>query len=252
MVRLKVNDHWLTEILLDSGASRSVLDSNYAKRLGLAVRPLEDNDPKFMLTANAQPVQCLGKVDLNLCVQGLNVVHSFLVLPDLSNQMLLGTDFLIDKKCILNFEMQYLSLYGDLVHIQLERSFACQGVALLAKNTRVPANSQMAVCVKLSEFCSDKVLLLEPLCEPSQTNDSALLVARTLIRSAGEKRCSVANLTNKMIFLRKNTPIATVARVEDIVANLSATDESEARHQTLILMSPLAASQKGIHAKAWG
>ena len=228
MVRIKVNDQWLTEVLIDSGASRSVIDANYSKRLGLAVRTLDENDPKFLLTANAQPVQCLGKVELNMCIQGLNVVHDFLVLPDLSNQLLVGTDFLIGKKCILNFEMQYLSVYGDLVRIQLERSFACQGVALLAKNTRVPPNAQMAVCVKLSEFSNDKILLLEPLCDRSRTNDNDLLVARTLIRSAGQKLCSVANLTNQTIFLRKNTPIATVSRVDDIVANLSATNENSA------------------------
>src|ERR1700690_1784310 len=100
MVRLKINNQWMTETLIDSGASRSAIDAEFSKRLGLAIQPLEGDDPKILLTANGQTVSCLGRVELNLYVQGLNIVHTVLVLPNLSNKLLLGTDFMIDKKCI--------------------------------------------------------------------------------------------------------------------------------------------------------
>ena len=123
-------------------------------------------------------------------------------------------------------------------------------MALLVRNTRIPANSQMAVHVKLSEFSNDKVLMLEPLGEPSGANCDDLHVARTLIRSAGQKRLAVLNLSDKTIFLRKNTPVAAVSRVEDIVANLSEPNNAESAETETVGGNPKL-SQKGIHARAW-
>ena len=127
MIRVKINNKWLTNCLIDSGASKSAADAAYIKRLGLTVRTLDESDPKFLLTANAQPVHCVGKVDLNFCVQGLNIVQTCLVLPNLSNDILLGTDFLIDKKAILILKL--LAFHCMVMSYELHLRKA-QGVAV--------------------------------------------------------------------------------------------------------------------------
>ena len=63
-----------------------------------------------VLLVNGQPLDIRGKCDLEICVDGVNVVHSVLVAADVTQDCLLGIDFLGKHGCKIDFEAKSLSI----------------------------------------------------------------------------------------------------------------------------------------------
>ena len=58
-----------------------------------------------------------GKCDLKICVDGVNVVHSVLVPADVTQDCLLGIDFLGNHGCKIDFEAKVLSIWSKIVNL---------------------------------------------------------------------------------------------------------------------------------------
>ena len=71
-----------------------------------------------MVSANGQPLDIRGKCDLEICVDGVNVVHSVLVAADVTQDCLLGIDFLGKHGCKIDFEAKSLSIGSKIVNLQ--------------------------------------------------------------------------------------------------------------------------------------
>ena len=82
------------------------------------------------VSANSQPLDIRGKCDLEICVDGVNIVHSVLVAADVTQDCLLGIDFLGKHGCKIDFEAKVLLLLLLIIIIifiegaQLTRQFS--------------------------------------------------------------------------------------------------------------------------------
>jgi len=69
-IQIKAN-HILTSALVDTGCARSSCSVSFAKRMKTKISPLEPGDVHQRIAANCQPIQVLGRVDIDINVRGL-------------------------------------------------------------------------------------------------------------------------------------------------------------------------------------
>ena len=72
---------------------------------------------ELVVSANGQPLDIRGKCDLEICVDGVNVVHSILVAADFNQECLLGIDFLGKHGCKIDFEAKSQSIGSKIVNL---------------------------------------------------------------------------------------------------------------------------------------
>ena len=71
-----------------------------------------------MVSANGQPLDIRGKCELQICIDGVNVVHSVLVAVDVTQDCLVGIDFLSKQSCTIDFEAKALIVEGNIVKLK--------------------------------------------------------------------------------------------------------------------------------------
>ena len=67
---------------------------------------------------NSQPLDIRAKCDQEICVDGVNVFHSGLVTSDVTQDCLLGIDFLGKHGCKIDFDAKSLGIGGEIVNLQ--------------------------------------------------------------------------------------------------------------------------------------
>lgn len=94
--------------LVDSGASKSIVGGRSWDILRRAHVRLSPSHHKFAKVADGNLVQILGSVELPLMVEGLYVIWSFLVIPSISHDLVLGADICNRHQAIVDFGRRLL------------------------------------------------------------------------------------------------------------------------------------------------
>ena len=80
--------------LLDTGASRSCISKTFADQLKINILPIENNDKFLTLqAANGNNIQIAGQVVISFKISGCHIQHTFIVVPQLHQNLILGYDF---------------------------------------------------------------------------------------------------------------------------------------------------------------
>ena len=80
--------------LLDTDASRSCISKAFANKLKLKISPIHENDTFLTLhAANGNLLQIEGQVEISIKISGCHIPHTFIVLPQLHQNLILGCDF---------------------------------------------------------------------------------------------------------------------------------------------------------------
>ncbi|XP_018648667.1 KRAB-A domain-containing protein [Schistosoma mansoni] len=87
------------EVLLDTGASVSLIKSEFLGRLNRKVQ--QTRHPSTLLTASGDPLKVNSKVWLDLMIDRHSFRHGFLVCPTLTWDMILGVDFMLEHKACI-------------------------------------------------------------------------------------------------------------------------------------------------------
>ena len=93
----KINNCF-TSILLDSGASCSVIGNKY-----IAVGQLQPVEGIQLINADGRSVLPAGTAEATVCLGNLLAHHSFMVLNELSSTAILGCDFLTKHNLVIDF-----------------------------------------------------------------------------------------------------------------------------------------------------
>jgi len=104
--------------LCDSGATKSVISADVAKRLQLKVTKCQLANP--FIPANGHPIFPVGQVSLNVNVQGLIIPSTLYVVNNLHPKLILGNDWLKSTRAVMDYRTGVLSLYDDLILCPLE------------------------------------------------------------------------------------------------------------------------------------
>ena len=104
------------DMLVDTGSAVTLVHQRVLNRSPKNFKLSVVGEP--VVSANGQPLDIRGKCDLEICVDGVNVVHSVLVAADVTQDCLLGIDFLGKHGCKIDFEAKSLSIGSKIVNLQ--------------------------------------------------------------------------------------------------------------------------------------
>lgn len=200
-------------ILIDTGASRSVISDTFAKSLKIPINRNEQSSPVKLMVADGRFVAPLGLIDLTLKVNGLNLPWSFLVLPNLAQRLIIGMDFLEANRACIDIKNKFITFFDGLTAAELQTAGqqSAKEYALLSSEISLPPATESIVQVKVPSSLHDKTIMCEPL---TFARGQKYIVARSIVKpDNGYTVCKILNPTNRAICLNKNKPIATLEMV---------------------------------------
>ena len=162
--------------LCDTGATRSVISADLAKRLKLKVTKSQLINP--FLPANGQPMCPLGQVSINVNIQGLIIPTILYVVNNLHPKLILGNDWLKSTRAVIDYRTGILSLYDDLLLCPLEGFNSRHNCVTLRQTVCLQPYSESILPVQVPQKYSSSSVLIEPLlCKDCR---NALYYKRTL------------------------------------------------------------------------
>jgi hypothetical protein len=113
---IKIN-HKPVKCLLDTGAAASCISKTLADKLKLDIQPMENNFN--LVTADKSRISVLGYTEVILDIRGAQIPLSLLVLPKLSQNLIIGNDFTRQSECLIDFKKRCMTLYDNLISVPL-------------------------------------------------------------------------------------------------------------------------------------
>ena len=145
-----------TVLLVDSGASRSCVSSSF---IGLQNCKLSKNTAR-LLCANGEQLNCSQVASLKLKLGNKTVTHEFLVVPNLSAQVILGLDYI--RSLEIHEKQDYVIINGDRLPLYKHVNWKYGTIAHTCYTE--PFNASMRIRVK-NPFANDKNIRVVS-CEP--------------------------------------------------------------------------------------
>jgi len=201
------------EWLIDTGCSLSIISINVYQRISEALKPelMENEIP--MKTADGSELPDLGKVTLKVKVGKREFFHTFVV-ADLTNDSILGIDFLRMHKGYIDFSGNKFSLDGKGMPTRsgLKRD-RCYRVSL-AERVVIPAGGRKIVAGKIpAGVLAGGNWMIDTLSKPP--GGKCVMVGRSLVEGGkGKVDVEMFNPSDEDVILYKNTHTALVHPVE--------------------------------------
>ena len=107
------------KIFVDSGASISILPEESREFIEKRTGAFEELDARIQTANGVREAKALK--DASVCLDSVCFRGNLLVSGDIPGGLLIGTDFLTQAKCKVDFEKRTLSCGGKTLPFQLER-----------------------------------------------------------------------------------------------------------------------------------
>lgn len=199
--------------LIDTGAEISCISKEQLDKICKG-SPMGKPTIPFVYGVSGQRLHALGTVSLDFYVNRLKLTHHFHVFPSLHCQLILGYDFLTEKRSVIDLANNTISVFEGLTIANLnlasvQRSASGSVVAKVS----IPAQSECNVPISLSHSLGTTVLI-EPLEHLPTVNN--IMGARTVVKTTSNKAVvRVINPTNRQVTLKPGKVIATAYTLSD-------------------------------------
>ena len=180
-----------TRLLVDTGSAVTILREDVWQEAVSGRQRRLDATTQPVVAANGERLQLLGQCPVSLQVGGLHVSHTVLVARGVTQECLLGADFLSRHGCVVDLRENLLLAGGQAVAVHFNSSHCLLPVCLvtLAEKAVIPGCHQVRLPVRLSPQTTQGACLpdsctgiLEP--APEFVHRRGLLVARSLSPSS--------------------------------------------------------------------
>ena len=169
-----------------------------------------------------------GKVVIPLTLKEVGVTFEFYVLPELSQNLILGRDFLQMFEGKIDFMHHCATFLNDGVRMELCQNVSRPQILRLAARVELQPYAEMLLPVTLSQRWKGGVGLVEPL---PREEEQCYGVARSVVSPKGRRTvCRIVNPSEAIICLPKFTAIGTVDRIRE--CDISEIDRNGARPTT--------------------
>ena len=171
-----------------------------------------------VVSANGEPIEILGRTQLNISVGNEVIRQSVLVARDLAQECILGVDFMRTHGLIIDFAKMTLKTKTESIRLK-------KGIENLACNIKsartevIPAGHEKMIDGKLvlkgrgEISMTNYVGMVES--KLKATNERPLLVARSLVTSQNSTvPLRIANFSDEDITIYKNTRLGTFSSIE--------------------------------------
>ena len=171
-------------LLLDTGSAVTLVHKGVLNRVARG-RLAPEKANERVVSANGQPLEVLGTCRLRIRLGGIHAVHSVLVASDITQECLVGVDFLSKHGCVIDFETKTVKAGGESVKINCKNSGSVECCRLsLAETVTVPGFHEMLMLARIG-VASDKVTgIIEP--SPGFADKHAVMMARVLAEPKGD------------------------------------------------------------------
>ena len=143
-----------TKLLLDTGSAVTLIREDVWKELKLKNRGYSLEAPvRAVVTANGEKLGLVGQCALVIKVGGLSAVHTVLIARSLTQECLLGIDFLSQHDCVLDMLQKVLYAGGQQVHMCTREGYehvdntVC--MVFIAENNEIPPYCQIHLPVTI-------------------------------------------------------------------------------------------------------
>ncbi|CAG2204440.1 unnamed protein product [Mytilus edulis] len=232
-VRAKINNKCLA-FLVDTGANVTILSKKFIDEINPSLLPKMNPVNINLITATGDSSPFIGQIDVEICL-GNYIYHHNVLVADISNEGIIGMDFLVTHDCDVLLSQNKLKIKGEIIQCYHYASSAksCYRVAI-QETVDVPPNSEMIVSGE-----SDEPIFrgLAGLIEPNEKfmEKNGLLVARSIVHPEMYNiPLRIINLNKEPCTLYKGTIIATCNKVDEEDIQTSEFVNSVAGGQTIV------------------
>ena len=217
-IRAQIN-HTYHNILLDTGSSITIIHNRFLQRIyHNTFEPWQNPH----ISANCTTITIIGKVQLEIKINGLSTFVTASVASSLVTDILGGTDWL--KQCVLCLDIstRRLTLHDDTgqtttTSLIQSNNTSCCTVRLLNQIT-IPQYSESIIKATV-HFANSSSLLFEP---PPSFNQKATVLPTALIKvNNSQTHLTIINITNHPFTLPPNTCLGTASSSSLICATTS-------------------------------
>ena len=221
--------------LLDTGSVVTLISEPFAKKHKIPVNPLIDSSMAELISANTSSIEVIGVADFNINVSGLSLSVTARVARVLSQDIILGTDFLRVYEVNIDYGRGIVSLSDDLVRAPLHAGDRADNVVSCIHSVCIPAETEMLIPVSTPTYYNGKTVLLEPL----PCYQFRLMASAHSFNYCDNNKtvCRVWNFKPHAIVLRKGLRIAQIAPITTVASctpmpaegNIATTSEPQTR-----------------------
>lgn len=211
--------------MLDTGASVSILSSEFFQELGMDFADLQPVS-LVLKSVKGDNIDIFGKIELDMQMEDKVFRTEFIVanihFSEHMYQALLGLNFMTKYDVCLKVKKKILKTKLGKIDLFSPRDKYDQARVILSKTVTIPAQSEMFVEGTLNRELTGEECLLEP---SDYIKHRGLLVAKSVVRPEKQTVClSVLNLCKKGIKLTQDTIVASVHVVSSIIAPTNSTE----------------------------
>src|SRR6267154_1225435 len=215
LIRVRLQGHYVN-LLVDSGASRSVIDWEFAKSLGANIQCLQPGEVAPLQTASKNLFEIVGKCRLSIATDTNRIFNTFIVINNLSLSCLVGMEFLRVYKVQPNYETGKIKIDG-LDQINFVRSSDFLGYIRLAQRVRLMPNRTFVAQVHISGGKAATTGILKPLSFPLPGVEILGLDFDNTHRQ--KFTIKLFNYRKSILNLRSHGPIALMIRDKSVAAS---------------------------------
>ena len=202
------------DMLVDTGSAVTLVHCRVLEKAKIDFKLGMVSEP--VVSANGQPLDIKGKCELEIFLGGVSVVHPVLVVPDVTQDCLLGIDFLGKHNCTIDLNGRSIKIGKEVVRLKGKNESSKVFRISLAETVVVPGRHEMILPAKFNgAVCGDSVLgVVEP--SPGFAERHDLLLARVLAQPKDDMvPVRVINPSPVPVTLYQNTSVGTFSQLED-------------------------------------
>lgn len=146
MIKIKMNGREV-EALIDTGACRSVLSRTFSNFIQAEIRPLKPTDLPILVSADGYSLRVVGTTTVDVDLSSGCMCYEFYVLEELSQNVILGLDFLESNGAAMDFKTRTISFF-DTVVMNYNPEANAESQLFLVSNCCLPPLSETIVPVR--------------------------------------------------------------------------------------------------------
>ena len=202
--------------LLDTGSVVTLISEPFAKKQKIPITPITDPTMAELISANTSSIEVMGIADFNINVSGLSLSVTARVARVLSQDIILGTDFLRAYEVNIDYGRGMVSLSDDLVRTPLHAVDRADNVVSCIQSVCIPAETEMLIPVRTPTYYNGKTVLLEPI----PCYQFRLMASAHSFNYCDNNRtvCRVWNFKPHAVVLRKGVKIAQIAPITTVAS----------------------------------
>ncbi len=175
-----------TKMLIDSGSAVTILREDVWNAVCTkSSRLVPPGSP--VVVANGADLSLLGQTTASLQVAGVKVEYPCLVASQLTQECIIGADFLLKSRCVIDLNNRTVRAGGRTSHFRTDECSTPHEVChvFFPETTVLPGNSEVQLPLSLSDPSDHGMAVLEP--SRSFTEKHGVLIAHSLTLTGTRK-----------------------------------------------------------------